>query len=404
MDFSPPSRVQPLLKCARQFVEEELYPLEAEYLHRPFSEVEPILRAKRERVKELGLWLPQIPERWGGLGLSVLEHGLLSEVLGTTPFGHFACGCQAPDAGNMEILIEYGTPEQQERFLKPLLAGEMRSCFAMTEPDRAGSNPLQLGTTATLEGDDYVISGRKWFTSSADGAAFAIVMAISEPDAPPHERASQILVPTNTPGFEPVRLLPILGHRGDGWASHSEILLRRCRVPRGNLLGEPGSGFTIAQARLGPGRIHHCMRWIGICERSFDLLCRRAASRELQPGKVLGQQQTVQGWIAESRAEINAARLMVLQAAWQIDQVGARAAREQISAIKFFVAGVMTRVIDRAVQVHGAMGLTDDTVLAWFYTQERGARIYDGPDEVHKAVVAREVLRRYGVGRSGDGA
>ncbi len=397
MNFAPSPEMQQLLDRARTFVDAELIPLEAEYLHGPFSAAEKMLAAKREMARELGLWLPQIPTTHGGLGLSVLEHGLLSEQLGRSPFGHYACNCQAPDAGNMEILIEYGTPAQQERFLAPLLDGRIRSCFSMTEPHLAGSNPVNLDTIAVTDGDDWVIDGHKWFTSSADGAAFAVVMAVTEPQAAAHQRASQILVPTDTEGFELVRNIPVFGHVGDGWASHAEVRYRHCRVPRTNLLGLAGAGFAIAQARLGPGRIHHCMRWIGICERSFDLMCRRAASRELSPGEPLAQRQTVQNWIAESRAEIDASRLMVLRAAWEIDRNGARAARPFISTIKFYVAGVMMRVIDRAVQVHGALGVTDDTVLSWFYTQERGARIYDGPDEVHKTVVARQALKPYGV-------
>jgi len=243
-----------------------------------------------------------------------------------------------------------------------------------------------------------VIDGHKWFTSAADGAAFAIVMAVTDPDAPrPHERASQIIVPTDTPGFALVRNLPVMGDPGAGYASHAEVRYAGCRVPRTNRLGPEGAGFALAQARLGPGRIHHCMRWIGICERAFDLMCERAAGREIAPGVPLGSRQTVQNWIAESRAEINAARLLVLDAAAKIDHAGAHAARTEISIIKFFVAGVLQQVLDRAIQVHGALGMTDDTPLAYWYRHERGARIYDGPDEVHKAAVARQILRGYGV-------
>ncbi len=281
----------------------------------------------------------------------------------------------------------------------PLLRGEIRSCFAMTEPERAGSNPVWLATRALKDGDAYLLDGHKWFTSSADGAAFAVVMAVTDPDAPPHRRASLFLVPTDSQGFTLVRNVPVFGHAGSGWPSHAEVRLDACRVPASQRLGEEGAGFAIAQARLGPGRIHHCMRWIGICERSFDLLCRRAAERELAPGRALGRQQTVETWIAESRAEIDAARLLVLEAAWTIDRHGLKAAREKISAIKFFAAGVLTRVVDRALQAHGAFGLTPATVISWFYAQERGARIYDGPDEVHKTVVARRVLERYGLPR-----
>ena len=255
-----------------------------------------------------------------------------------------------------------------------------------------------MGTIAVKDGDDYLINGHKWFTSSADGAAFAIVMAITNPEAEsPYQRASQIIVPTNTPGFTLVRNIPVMGEAGEGYFTHGEIIYENCRVPQSNLLGKEGAGFAIAQDRLGPGRIHHCMRWIGICERAFDMMCQYAASRELAPGRPLASRQTVQNWIAESRAEINAARLMVLDTAQKIDHSGAFAARVEISVIKFFVANVLQNVLDRAIQVHGALGLTDDTPLASWFRHERAARIYDGPDEVHKSRVAREIMKNYGL-------
>jgi alkylation response protein AidB-like acyl-CoA dehydrogenase len=331
------------------------------------------------------------------MGLSFREHSLVSEVLGRSMIGHYCFGCQAPDAGNMEILIQYGTAEQKERWLGPLARGEIRSCFSMTEPERAGSNPTWLETRAVRDGDHYVIDGRKWFTSSADGARFAIVMAVTDPDAPLHARASQIIVPTDNPGFVHLRRIPVMGEPGSGWASHSEVEYRGCRVPVTNRLGDEGAGVLIAQERLGPGRIHHCMRWIGICERAFELLCERAARREIAPGKPLGTRQMVQEWIAESRVEIDAARLLVQKAAWRIDREGLHAARSDISGIKFYAAGVLQRVLDRAIQAHGALGMTDDLPLASLWRHERAARIYDGPDEVHKTVVARHALRRYGL-------
>jgi alkylation response protein AidB-like acyl-CoA dehydrogenase len=397
MDFAIPEKMKSTLATIREFVDQELCPLEAEYLSKPFSSLVPVLRRKREQVKQLGLWAPQIPKEHGGLGLSVLEHALVSEELGRCPLGHYTFNCQAPDAGNMEILMEFGTEKQKERFLRPLVAGAIRSCFSMTEPEYAGSNPVWMATTAVKDGNDYVINGHKWFTSSADGAAFAVVMAVTNPDAEPHQRASQIIVPIPTPGFTLVRNIPVMGHAGDDWASHGEVTYENCRVPQENRLGADGAGFAIAQARLGPGRIHHCMRWIGICERSFDIMCRRAATRELAPGDKLGTRQTIQNWIAEGRAEINAARLMVLRAAWQIDNLGAKEAREDISLIKFYAANVMMNVVDRAIQVNGGLGVTDDTLLSFFYRGERGSRIYDGPDEVHKSVVARRILKRYGL-------
>jgi alkylation response protein AidB-like acyl-CoA dehydrogenase len=399
MDFSIPTSTQEMLDQVRQFVTDELFPLEPQAAARTFRELVPLLHAKRERVRQLGFWQPQIPREHGGMGLGFLEHALVSEQLAHTPFGHYVFGAQAPDAGNMEILLEFGTPAQQQHWLQPLLEGSARSCFSMTEPDRPGSNPVWMETTAVREGDQYVINGHKWFTTSADGAMFAIVMAVTNPNAPPHLRASQIIVPTDAPGFQLVRNIPCMGHAGDDWASHGEIVYDQVRVPVENRLGEEGAGFALAQSRLGPGRIHHCMRWIGIAQRSLDLMCQRAIARELAPDQPLADQQTVQNWIAESQAEITAARLMVLDAGWKIDRVGARAARVEISAIKFHTARVMLEVVDRAIQAHGALGVTDDTVLQYFYRHERSARIYDGPDEVHKRVVARQLLKQHGYSR-----
>jgi alkylation response protein AidB-like acyl-CoA dehydrogenase len=391
------------LRAIRDFIQDEVLPLETQFLRRPFGELLPRLREKRERVKALGWWAPHLPEKYGGLGLSLAEFAHVSEALGRTPLGHYLFNCQAPDVGNMEILIEHGTAEQKENCLMPLVRGEVRSCFAMTEPECPGSNPTWLNTTAVPEGTDYILNGHKWFTSAADGAAFAIVMAVTNPGAAnAHQRASQIIVPTDTAGFRRVRNIAVMGEAGEDYFSHAEILLENCRVPLKNRLGEEGQGFAIAQQRLGPGRIHHAMRWIGICERAFDLMCQRAARRELKPGQPLGSRQMVQQWIAEDRAAINAARLMILQAAQKIDREGNHAAREEISLIKFFVAGVLDTVLDHAIQVHGALGLTDELVLSWWYRHERGARIYDGPDEVHKAAVARMILKRYGVTSTTD--
>ena len=400
MDFSIPPKTQLLVETIRQFIRDELADLEASLVSKPFRELLPELNQKRAQVKQLGLWSPQLPTKYGGMGLEFLELAMISEELGRSPLGHFVFNCQAPDVGNMEILLEFGSDAQKATWLEPLAAGAIRSCFSMTEPERPGSNPVWMDTTATLDGDAWVINGRKWFTTAADGAALAVVMAVTDPDAPPHGRASMMLVPTDTPGFHLVRNISCMGHAGDDWHSHSEIEYKDCRVPRENLLGERGAGFAIAQARLGPGRIHHCMRWIGICERAFEMMCRRAATREIAPGEFLGIRQTVENWIAESRADIDAARLMVLNAAWKIDKLGAREARIDISVIKFFVARILMEVIDRAIQVHGALGITDDTLLAWYYRNERGARIYDGPDEVHKSVVARRVLRQYNGGQT----
>jgi alkylation response protein AidB-like acyl-CoA dehydrogenase len=396
MEFAVSEKMQTILGMINEFMDKEVFPMERELLHKDVGQVLREAKAVRDKVKQMGLWLPQIAAEHGGLGLSLMEHGMVSEALGRSPLGHYLFNCQAPDAGNMEILIHFGSPEQKKRWLKPLLDGDIRSCFGMTEPEVAGSNPTWLLTKAEKDGNDYVIRGHKWFTTGADGAALCIVMAVTNPDAGPYERASMFIVPTDTPGFDIVRNISVMGEKGSDYATHAEVMLNGCRVPKENLLGSEGAGFLIAQERLGPGRIHHCMRWIGICERSFDLMCKRAAERELSPGKVLGGRQIVQTWIAESRAEINAARLMVLQAAWKIDNLGLYEAREEISLIKFYVAEVMLKVIDRAIQVHGALGMTDDTPLAWFYRHERASRIYDGADEVHKDVVAKRILRRYG--------
>jgi acyl-CoA dehydrogenase len=386
-----------LLDRIKEFVRTHVYPLEPDFLRRPFRELIPALNAGRDEVKRMGLWAPHLPKEHGGLGLALSEFALVSEELGRTPIGHYLFNCQAPDIGNMEILLTHGTPEQKQTYFEPLARGDVRSCFSMTEPEHPGSNPTWMSTTAVKDGDDYVINGHKWFTSSAEGASFAIVMAITNPEAPNHyKRASQIIVPIPTPGFHLIRNISVMGDEGSDYASHAEVRYENCRVPQSNLLGEEGEGFTIAQERLGPGRIHHCMRWVGICERAFDLMCSYASRRELSPGVLLGSRQNVQEWIAESRAEINAARLLVLQTARAIDRQGAAAVRKDISLIKFFVAGILQKVLDRAIQVHGALGLTDATLLSYWYRHERAARIYDGPDEVHKTVVARSELKKYG--------
>jgi acyl-CoA dehydrogenase len=381
----------------QQFIQEEMISDEGAFdINHKFADHLPFLEEKRNKVRKMGLFTPQIPKNHGGLGLSLHQLGQIYEILGQTFYGLYVFNCQAPDAGNMEILMEHGTDYQKETFLNPLVAGKIRSCFSMTEPDYAGSNPIMMGTTAVKDGSNYIINGHKWFTSSADGADFAIAMVITDPDNPnPYMRASQIIVPTDTKGFNFIRNISVMGDEGDGWNAHAEIKYENCIVPEKNILGPVGAGFKIAQDRLGPGRIHHCMRWIGECEKAFEMMCERAASRELSPGKPLALKQTVQNWIAESRAEINASRLMVLDAAKKIDNEGAYAAKVEISTIKFYVAQVLQNVLDRAIQVHGALGMTDDTPLASLYRHERSARIYDGADEVHKTRVAKEIMKKY---------
>ncbi len=396
MDFSESERVSSFRGLVREFVKREVMPLERPFFRKGFAAIQPELQAARAKARETGLFAAHMPEAYGGAHLPLTDFAHLSEELGRSPLGHYVFNVQAPDIGNMELMLEFGTEEQKERWLKPLARGEIRSCFSMTEPEFAGSNPVWMGTTAKLEGDSWVIRGHKWFASSADGAAFAVCMAVTDPDAAePHRRASMIVVPTSTPGFELVGNISVAGHRGTGWASHGEIMYQGARVPKENLLGARGAGFSLAQHRLGPGRIHHCMRWIGICERAFDIMCRHVSTRELAPGDLLASRQLVQGWVAESRADINAARLMVLQAAWKIDREGAPAAREEISLIKFTVARTLQRVVDRAIQSLGALGMTDDTPLAWWWGHERAGRIFDGADEVHMTHVAKRILRRY---------
>ena len=390
-------RLKSIYRAYEDFITKELYPTELHLLKGDWEETEAILRSKRESAKEAGLWAPYLSEAEGGLGLSMTEFGQLSELMGSSPIGHYVFNCQAPDIGNIELLHQFASDELKEKYLNPLMNGDVRSCFGMTEPEYAGSNPVNMATSAIFDGDEIVLNGHKWFTTAADGAAFCIVMAITDPDADPYARASMVLIPTDAEGFELVRNIPIMGDEGGGYFSHAEIRLHDVRVPKSHLIGNKGEGFRMAQMRLGPGRIHHCMRWIGVCERAFDMMCQRAATRDLGNGKKLGHQQTIQNWIAESRAEIDASRLMVLNTAKKMDEEGAKAARLEISTIKFYVANVLMKVLDRAIQVHGALGITDDTLLSFWYRHERGARIYDGPDEVHKSSLAKHILKGYGL-------
>lgn len=395
MDFRISEETQVMLGLMEEFVRQEIIPLEAAFLRKNFSEIEEEVEKKRTKVRQMGLWGPGQPKAYGGMGLPLTDFALVSEVLGQSPLGHYIFGCHAPDAGNIEILAEHGSAEQKKDWLEPLAIAKIRSCFSMTEVELPGSNPVMMATTAEKDGEDYVINGQKWYTTSADGAAFAIVMAITNPEAPPHKRASMIIVPTQTPGFDLVRNIAVMGHAGDGWYSHAEILYHSCRVPRTNLLGPEGEGFRIAQERLGPGRIHHTMRWLGICRRALDLMCKRAVTRPIRPGKVLADREIIQAWIADSAAEIDAARALTLQTAWKIQELGWKEVRQEISMIKFVVANTMQRVVDRALQVYGGLGMTDDTILAFFHRHERAARIYDGADEVHRLSLARRILKPY---------
>jgi acyl-CoA dehydrogenase len=395
MDFTIPEKTQTIVEMMDEFIKKELYPLEKDLESNDWDAFEQELDKKRNIVKQMELWAPNHPKEFGGMGLSLMEHALVSEVLGQSSLGHYVFGCQAPDAGNIEILHLHGTPAQKEQYLRPLVDGKIRSCFSMTEVDMPGSNPVMLETTAVKEGDEYVINGHKWYSSSADGSEFAIVMAVTNPENSTYLQASMILVPTDTKGFNLVRNIPVMGHTGAGYFSHGEIIYQNCRVPIENILGGEGQGFVMAQDRLGPGRIHHCMRWIGVCNRAFDLMCKRAVERTIAPGKKLASKQIIQAWIAECAADIQSARLMVLHAAWMIDNEGASAARKEISMIKYVVANTLQKVLDTAIQIHGGLGMSSDTVLAYFWCHERGARIYDGADEVHKTSVAKRILRSY---------
>jgi alkylation response protein AidB-like acyl-CoA dehydrogenase len=320
----------------------------------------------------------------------------VSELLGKTPLGHYCFNSQAPDIGNIELLKDHASDQLKSEFLQPLISGEIRSCFGMTEPQRPGSNPTWMDTRAVRDGDDYVINGNKWFTSAADGASICVVMAVTDPEAEnKYERASMFVVPVDNPGFEIVRNIPVMGDVGEGYMSHGETRLTDCRISASNIIGKEGEGFILAQERLGPGRIHHCMRWIGICERAVALMCARASSRELSPNKFLSEKQTIQNWISESAAKIYGARLMVLDCAKKIEAHQTKGARKEISMIKFHVADILMNVLDKAIQAHGALGMTEHTPLSFWYRHERGSRIYDGADEVHKSFVARSILKDY---------
>jgi acyl-CoA dehydrogenase len=391
VDRAPPTE---RLEQVRAFMAERVLPAEP-VLDREDEAADALVAELRAEVRALGLWAPHVPPEAGGTGTGFLDYAYFNEHIGRSTWGQLVFGCQAPDAGNAEILHLFGTDEQKERWLRPLVAGETRSFFSMTEPEVSGSDPTMLRTRAVRDGDDWVIDGHKWFSSGAEGAGFGIVMAVTDPDAPPHRRASQILVPADTPGVDVVRPVTVMGHRGRNWTTHCEVRYTGVRVPVANTLGEPGDGFRIAQKRLGPGRIHHVMRWLGQMQRAFELLCTRALEREAFGGP-LAEKQTVQNWIADSAAEIHASRLMTLDAAHKID--AGDEARVEVSVIKFYAARVLNDVIDRAIQVHGALGLTDETPLAQMAMNARGGRIYDGPDEVHRMVVARRILKAFAQG------
>ncbi len=392
--FTMTPEVKELRAKVKSFMDEHVYTNEPFFLNEENhqAEKEALMKDLQSRTKKLGMWAPHLPAEAGGMGIGFMKYVYMNEILGRSPIAPRAFGAQAPDSGNAEILWQFGSEEQKSRWLKPLVEGEIRSCFSMTEPEVSGADPTGLQTKAVRDGDEWVINGHKWFTSGAIGASFAIVMCVSDPDGAPRRRMSQIIVPTDTPGFDLVRSVPVMG---ETLGNHCEIYYRDVRVPVTNTLGQPGDGFLIAQKRLGPGRIHHCMRWLGQMQRAFELMCQRSLSR-VAFGSPLAHKQTVQNWIADSVAEIQAARLLTLHAAERIDN--SDDPRVEISVIKFFGAKVLHDVIDRAIQVHGALGVSGDTPLEGMYRQARAARIYDGPDEVHRMVVARKVLQEFSQG------
>jgi alkylation response protein AidB-like acyl-CoA dehydrogenase len=393
--------VTPELRALREryaaFMEEHVYPHEAAFAAGDDAS-EALIAAQRERARGAGLWAPHIGPEAGGTGRGFLAYAFLNEQIGRSYWAQLVFGCQAPDAGNSEILALHGTPQQRERWLRPLVAGEVRSFFGMTEPEVSGADPTTLAGRARSDGggDGWVIDAHKWFSTGADGSGFGIVMAVTDPGEAPHRRASLFLVPTAAAGVEIVRRIEVFGHAGRGWNTHCEVRLTGVRVPADAMLGERGAGFRIAQERLGPGRIHHVMRWLGQMQRAFDLMCAYSLTRSAFGG-VLADKQTIQTWIADSAAQITACRLMTLAAAAKIDR--GEQARVEVSALKVFAAQALHDVVDRAVQTHGALGVSGDSPLAAMYLGARFARIYDGPDEVHRMVVARRILERY---RAGD--
>ncbi|WP_028851465.1 acyl-CoA dehydrogenase family protein [Thermocrispum municipale] len=394
-DFSTDPEFQRKLDWMTAFVRDEVRPLET--LDLTWPQLRTAIAPLQQQVKDQQLWAAHLGPELGGQGYGQVKLGLMHEILGSTPYGPLVFGCQAPDSGNAEILAAAGTDEQKRRWLDPLLAGEMYSAFALTEPDNAGADPTNLSTTAVRDGDGWVLNGHKWFISNAATADFVIVVAVTDPDAERHRRASQFIVPIDAPGLDVVRDIASMENprpRENYFGSHCEVVLRDVRVGDDALLGQPGDGFVIAQKRLGPGRIHHCMRWIGQAKRAFDMMCERATYRYAH-GSVLGEKQTVRNWIADSAAEIQALRLMTLHAAWVIDTQGTKAARKDIAMIKYYGAKILHDVIDRAIQTHGSLGYSSDLPLEFMYRAARAARLYDGPDEVHRDTVAKLELRNY---------
>jgi len=396
MDFGISEEGRMIEDQVVRFLEDKIIPAEqtvvTESPNTPNGEDTKTMKQLRDEAKSLGLWNLYLPDKEWGAGVSNHDYSLLCEHMGRSQIAPRVFNCQAPDTGNAEIIAEFGSAEQKDKFLQPLLSGEVRSCFSMTEPDTSGADPTGLRTSAVKQGDEYIINGHKWFTSGAVGAQFAIAMVVTNPKGNPHQRASMLLVPTATPGFDLIRPVSVMGHTGGG--GHCEIQYNDCRVPSTNLLGPEHGGFMIAQARLGPGRIHHCMRAIGMAERAFEIMCRHANQRESH-GSKLADKQFVQEWIASSRMEIDQARLLTQYTAWKMDTLGKQNTRQELSMTKVVVPNMMMTVLDRVIQCLGALGVSDDTPVASMWRHGRALRIADGPDEVHKMVIARRELKRF---------
>ena len=399
MDFESSPRCIEYKERLTAFMDEHVYPAEAPYERQLRESGDPhhqpaVMEELKRRAREAGLWNMFLPDAEHGAGLSNSDYAPLAEILGRSQIASEACNCSAPDTGNMEVLHQFATPHQKDRWLAPLLDGEIRSAFAMTEPDVASSDATNIAMRIERNGEDYVLNGRKWWTSGAmhPHCRIMIVMGKTRTDGPRHKQQSMILVPLDTPGVTVVRNLSVFGY--DDQEGHAEVDFADVRVPASNLIAGEGDGFMIAQARLGPGRIHHCMRALGSAERALEAMCKRAVSR-VTFGQQLAMRGNVQDWIAESRIEIEMARLLTLKAAWMMDTVGNRQARTEIAAIKVAAPNVALKVVDRAIQVHGGAGVSDDFSLASAYAHLRTLRLADGPDEVHKLSIARRELAPY---------
>jgi acyl-CoA dehydrogenase len=397
MDFELSNRCNDFRERLLAFMDERVYPAEPVYEEQLREAGDPhaqpaVMEELKRDARERGLWNMFHPDERFGAGLTNCDYAPLAEILGRSAIASEACNCSAPDTGNMEVLTQFGTPEQQDRWLRPLLDGEIRSAFAMTEPDVASSDATNIALRIEREGDEYVLNGRKWWISGAlhPHCRILIVMGKTNPDGPRHQQQSMVLCPLDTPGVTVVRGLPVFGYQDQ--EGHAELLFENARVPAANILAGEGQGFLISQARLGPGRIHHCMRSVGAAERALELMCERALARETF-GAPVATRANVQDWIAEARIEIEMLRLLAMKTAWLMDTVGNKHARTEIAAIKVAAPNVALKIIDRAIQVHGGGGVSDDFPLASMYAHMRTLRLADGPDEVHKMTIARHELR-----------